>query len=309
MNNNLTFSYNDKVYKTEAAMKKAKTMDAKQAIKQTKREAYAASEKAFKRQQTDFSKQLLNIGSIYDEEKKKEIKINKQEKVRERKKYEPGEALGTFKIVTFYDNLHYEMIVTAIDPITKEKIYYKIVVPNIPVIKQNIESELRKQITANNSKHKLSCFITIKYLMQTGEVVDINDEGNIKSKIIIEPRYFNSYVINLTSTHVISGFINDVIISFEKELEDAKKGSGLKFVGIEKLSIKTAKSKAMVGGSYIELPEYIKNKRACVNIKNDDEKCFKWSILASKHYHEMKSGCNDKAYSYFKSLKNLTTGR
>ena len=96
-----------------------------------------------------------------------------------------------------------------------------------------------------------------------------------------------------------------MIKSFEKELEQAKNGSGLKFVGIEKLSIKTAKSKAMVGGSYIELPEFIKNKRACVNIKNDDEKCFKWSILASKHYHEMKGGCKDKAYSYFKFEKEL----
>ena len=92
---------------------------------------------------------MLNIGSIYDEEKKKEIKINKQEKVRERKKYEPGHALGAFKVVNFYDNLHYEMTVPGIDAVTKEKVYYKIVVPNIPVIKQNIESDLRKQITAN----------------------------------------------------------------------------------------------------------------------------------------------------------------
>ena len=133
-------------------MKKAKTMDTKRAIKQLKREAYAVSEKAFKRQKTDFSKQLLNIGSIYNEEKKKEIKINKEEKIRERKKYEPGQALGAFKVVSYYDNLHYE--------------YDGIIFPNIPLIKQNIESELRKQIASNNSKHKLSCFITIKYLIQ-----------------------------------------------------------------------------------------------------------------------------------------------
>ena len=49
MNNNLTFSYNNKGYKTETAMKKAKTMDSKRAIKQAKREAHAISEKAFKR--------------------------------------------------------------------------------------------------------------------------------------------------------------------------------------------------------------------------------------------------------------------
>ena len=57
MNNNLTFSYNNKVYKTEAAMKKAKAMDAKQANKQVKKEAYAVSEKKQKREATiDFKK-------------------------------------------------------------------------------------------------------------------------------------------------------------------------------------------------------------------------------------------------------------
>ena len=40
-NNNKLFNYNNKVYKTEAAMKKAKTMDAKRANKQVKKEAYA----------------------------------------------------------------------------------------------------------------------------------------------------------------------------------------------------------------------------------------------------------------------------
>ena len=56
-NYNLTFSYNNKVYKTEAAMKKAKTMDIKRSIKQTKKEAYAVSEKKQKREATiDYKK-------------------------------------------------------------------------------------------------------------------------------------------------------------------------------------------------------------------------------------------------------------
>ena len=168
---------------------------------------------------------------------------------------------------------------TSINPITGNEFSFEVVVPNFPVIKQNIESELRKQIASNNSKNKLSCFITIKYLM-----LHIDED----LKIIVE-RYFNSHIISLTSSHVISGFINDMIISFEAELDQAKINSKSKFMGIEKLSIKTAKSKALIGGSYIELPDYIKNKKACVNIKNNDEKCFKWAILASKHYHEFKS--------------------
>ena len=125
MNNNLTFSYNNKVYKTEAAMKKAKTTDVKRATKENKKQAYhkkhgeekikvAVDKRAIKKDQKDFSKQLLNIGLIYDDEKKKEIKINKKEKVRERKKYEQGEALGAFKVVSHHDNLHYEEIASFI---------------------------------------------------------------------------------------------------------------------------------------------------------------------------------------------------
>ena len=37
--NNNTFLYNDKVYKTEAAAKKAKTMDAKRASKENKKKS------------------------------------------------------------------------------------------------------------------------------------------------------------------------------------------------------------------------------------------------------------------------------
>ena len=39
----------------------------------------------------------------------------------------------------------------------------------------------------------------------------------------------------------------------------------------------------MMGSSYIPLPAYIRNKKAVINIKNDDQKCFMWSILAALH--------------------------
>ena len=36
-------------------------------------------------------------------------------------------------------------------------------------------------------------------------------------------------------------------------------------------------------GSYIKLPEWIQSKKAVLNIKNDDNKCFKWCVLAGLH--------------------------
>jgi hypothetical protein len=185
------------VYKTLAAAKTAKPMDTKRSITENKKQAYhqkhglekiqqAVKKRATKKDQKDFFKQLINIGSVYNEEKKKEIKFNKQEKVRERKAFEKGGALGSFEVVSYYDNLHSKKIIPGIDPVSGEKIYYEIVVPNIPVIKQNIESELRKQIASNNSKHKLSCFIAIKYLMQGDDAEAKNHKLNQDILIVIK---------------------------------------------------------------------------------------------------------------------------
>jgi hypothetical protein len=164
-------------------------------------------------------------------------------------------------------------------------------VPNYTVIKQLIESELRRQIETNNSKHKLSGFVTIKYTVESeGEEVN---------------RYFNGEIAVFNSSHVIHSFIVNLISAFENELEQAKNASNYTFLSVEKLDVKTAKSKAIVGGSFIELPEFIKNKKACINIINDDEKCFIWSILAFNHYSAIKGGCKNKASTYKKYLNEI----
>ena len=63
-----------------------------------------------------------------------------------------------FKVVTYYDNLTLISVTLHNGHVAGEN-----KVPNIPMIKQLIENDLRKQIELNNHKYKLSCFITIKY--------------------------------------------------------------------------------------------------------------------------------------------------
>ena len=42
------------------------------------------------------------------------------------------------------------------------------------------------------------------------------------------------------------------------------------------------------GGSYIELPKWLKSKKAVINPQNKDEKCFKWAVIAALHHEEIK---------------------
>ena len=43
----------------------------------------------------------------------------------------------------------------------------------------------------------------------------------------------------------------------------------------------------MKGGTYIPLPKFIQNKNAIINIQNEDDKCFLWSILRYLHPKEI----------------------
>ena len=56
-------------------------------------------------------------------------------------------------------------------------------------------------------------------------------------------------------------------------------GSGWVFVKVEKLVLHTTRWEPVNAGSYIELPPALKNKKAIINMKNQDDKCFMWSVL------------------------------
>ena len=68
--------------------------------------------------------------------------------------------------------------------------------------------------------------------------------------------------------------------------------SNLRFKKILTITIHYDKYDPTRAGRYIELPEWIKLKKACINIKNRDQKCFKYCIQSvvydkiSKHHPE-----------------------
>lgn len=57
---------------------------------------------------------------------------------------------------------------------------------------------------------------------------------------------------------------------------------------IEQLRVQILKYEPLRGsGGEMELPKHLKNKRVIVNLKNTNNECFKWSILAALHYDEV----------------------
>ncbi|CAH3181174.1 unnamed protein product, partial [Porites evermanni] len=85
-------------------------------------------------------------------------------------------------------------------------------------------------------------------------------------------------------------------------------GSGWYFKEVVKFEIHTIEFNPTKGSSYIDLPSWIKNKKAIVNIKNKDGKCFLWCILRYLHPKEsQEERISDlKKYEFSLNTKGIT---
>ena len=60
----------------------------------------------------------------------------------------------------------------------------------------------------------------------------------------------------------------------------ADNGSDFIMETLQNLEICTSTYNPVGGSSYIPLPKFIENKKCVINVKNQDERCFEYSILA-----------------------------
>ena len=82
---------------------------------------------------------------------------------------------------------------------------------------------------------------------------------------------------------IVKDNINKINLDIDKYQQN---GSGWAFDSIKKLEINLVDYSPTKGSSYIDLPPWIKLKKAIINIKNKDDKCFLWCIL--RHLHPKK---------------------
>ena len=131
--------------------------------------------------------------------------------------------------------------------------------------------------------HRNIKFRTVLVCLMEQQFYDKNGIRDLET----DKAFFTSFTHNnLKSTDVdklIDKFINENIEQQENYLE---KGSGWYFKEVVQFEIHTSEFNPSKGSSYIPLPDWITNKKAIVNIKNSDEKCFMWSILRYLHPKE-----------------------
>ena len=86
----------------------------------------------------------------------------------------------------------------------------------------------------------------------------------------------------LLQVNEIEGLLD---IAFPKILEQLEnymnEGSGWNFERVQLLWLDIAKYEPPKGGSYIPLPSFLANKKAIINVKNNDDNCLRWALKST----------------------------
>ena len=80
---------------------------------------------------------------------------------------------------------------------------------------------------------------------------------------------------------IIKGLLNSFLNNYQKEEIILRNGSNFVFENVDLSSYHIHKTSLKRGKLYMKSPEWVVNKRATINPKNGDNKCFQYSITVA----------------------------
>ena len=135
-----------------------------------------------------------------------------------------------------------------------------------PKIRHKLKEEL-KDLT--NIKAQLAIKIQLRKEKQDG------------SEDLVNPILRSTQMV-ITKPSEIDEALDTAFSQIQECLEKwTHKGSGWVVVQIETLWLNIARYQPLRGGSYLDLPNYIKNKKAIINVKNKDDHCLRWALRSA----------------------------
>ena len=90
-------------------------------------------------------------------------------------------------------------------------------------------------------------------------------------------------------TNIINKLFEPFLSNYQKEENISRLGSNFVFEGVDSLAYHIHKINLKRGKSYIKSPEWILHKRATINPKNKDNKCFQYAITAALNHQKIKN--------------------
>ena len=80
---------------------------------------------------------------------------------------------------------------------------------------------------------------------------------------------------------IIEKLFESLLQNYQKDLEESMRKSEFVYDSIDLLYYHLQKIGLKKGGSYIDSPEWLKNRKATINPKNNDHNCFQYALTVA----------------------------
>ena len=135
-----------------------------------------------------------------------------------------------------------------------------------------------KAVKTSSNEWKIQINIHIKFASS-------NDTGEICTAFVWRDN--EEIRLGNETDDIVKRLINSFLNNYQKEELILRNGSNFVFESVDLLSCHFHKTSLKRGKPYIKSPEWILNKRAIINLKNEDNGYFAYSILIELHHHQM----------------------
>ena len=111
--------------------------------------------------------------------------------------------------------------------------------------------------------------------------------GSDETRIMYNRSTPEEFMIGSETEEVTENLIMSILQKYQDNLQNKMKGSDFIFNGINYLYYDLNRITISKGGSYIESPKWLKDKKCTINQKNTDNKCFQYATTLALNFNNI----------------------
>ena len=142
-------------------------------------------------------------------------------------------------------------------------------------IKNNKDPSAQMQNTRKAIEFHLNNVLTSTKGFKCGETLQVTFTKLSSDEIVIKTAYFKSKAQTIIN-HIHEALKMSKQNILNKITQWISEGSGWTIQSVDNHYLNIAKYKPMNGSSYTQLPSELRRRNALINIKNEDNECFRW---------------------------------
>ena len=115
-----------------------------------------------------------------------------------------------------------------------------------------------------------------------------------ETRIMYSPSDNIEIMMGSERDEIIEELFKSLLQRYQEGLVESIRGNEFIFDSVNSLYYKLHKISLNKGGSYIDSPRWLKNKKATINPKNNDDKCFQYAVTVALDHEQMKKKIHKK---------------